>query len=110
MKLCGRILLIVIWILLILSFGYYAVFSNLGSLLTANYSGFSCSLISEGVRLRVGDSVEVFKLKYPLQIQARDDQWVVKTSQGTVSFSFTPRPRIQWEKSDQRRSSVKNGE
>lgn len=110
MKLCGRILLILLWILLVLSFGYYIVFSNLGSIITANHAGFSYRLISDGIRLRLGDSVTVVKLKFPLQLRTRDDQWIVQTSQGTVSFSFAPRLRIQWEKPEQRRSSVNNGE
>ncbi len=106
----GKILLIIIWIILILSYGYYLVFNNLGSILTANHSGFDCRLVSEGLWLRSGDSIKVVKLKIPLQLRVRDDQWLVQTSRGTVSFSFAPKLRIGWEKLDLGRSSEKNGE
>ncbi len=110
MKHFGKIILILVWTIIILSSGYYLVFDNLGSVLTADHTGFSCQLISEGVRLRSGDSVTVVKLKFPLQLRARDDQWLVQTSRGAVSFSFTPRLQVQWERSDQGRSSKKDGE
>lgn len=106
----GKILLILIWTILVLGSGYYLVYNNLGSVLTANHTGFSCQLIPEGIRLRSGDSVTVVKFKFPLQLRMRDDQWLVQTGRGTVSFSFTPRFRMQWENSDRGRSSEKNGE
>lgn len=98
----GKILLIIIWIILILSYGYYLVFNNLGSILTANHSGFDCQFVPEGVWLRSGDSIKVVKFKFPLQLRIGDDQWLVQTSRGTVSFSFAPKLRIKWEKPDQK--------
>lgn len=110
MKHFGKIILIIVWTILILAFGYYLVFNNLGSILTTDRIGFSCQVIPEGVRLRSGDSVTVVKLKFPLQLLARDDQWLVQTSRGTVSFSFGPKLHVQWKRSEQGRSSEKNGE
>lgn len=106
----GKMLLIFLWIILVLGFGYYTVFNNLGSLISPNHTGFSCCLVPEGVQLRSGGSVAVVKLRSPLQFKTRDDQWLVQSSRGTISFSFAPRLRIQWKKSDQGRSSQKNGE
>ncbi len=110
MKLLARISLILLWVLIFLSLGYYIVFSNLGSILTADNADFSCRLIPAGVRLRLGDSVEVIKFKFPLQLIPGDDQWIVKTSRGLVSFSFAPRLQIRFKKTDLRRSSENNGE
>lgn len=106
----GKILLILIATILVLGSGYYLVYNNLGSILTADHRGFSCQLISEGIRLQSGDSVTVVKFKFPFQLRLRDDQWLVQTSRGTVSFSFAPKLRVQWKNSGQGRSSKKNGE
>ncbi len=100
MKICGKILLIIIWLLLMLSFGYYTVFSNLGSILTAEGPGFECRFIPEGIRLKLGESVEVINFKIPLRFKARDGCWTVQTEHGAVSVSLSPRLRIQLKKSD----------
>lgn len=110
LRVFGMIILILLWIITILGFGYYTVFSNLGSILTADHSKPSCRLVSEGVRLQLGDSVEVINLKFPLQLEKGDDQWMVQTSRGSVSFSFKPRLGIQKKKPERRRSSKSNGE
>jgi hypothetical protein len=104
------ITLILLWIITILGFGYYTVFSNLGSILTADHSKLSCRLVSDGVRLKLGDSVEVINFKFPLQWEEGDGHWLVQTSRGSVFFSLKPRFQIQLKTSDRRRSSQKKGE
>jgi len=104
------ITLILLWIITILGFGYYTVFSNLGSILTADHSKLNCRLVSDGVRLNLGDSVEVINFKFPLQWKKGDDHWLVQTSRGSVSFSLKPRLRIELKTLDRRRSSQKKGE
>lgn len=100
MKIYGKVILIIIWLLLMLSFGYYTVFSNLGSILAAERPGFECRLFPEGIRLKLGDSVEVINFKIPLRFKVRDECWIVQTEHGTVSVSLSPRLRIQLKKSD----------
>lgn len=109
-RIFGMVFLILVWIITILGFGYYTVFSNLGSILTADHSKPSCELVSDGVRLRLGDSSETINFKFPLQIKREDKYWLVQTSRGSVSFSFNPGLRIKLKKQDRRRSSGKNGE
>lgn len=110
MKVFGVIILILLWIITILGFGYYTVFSNLGSILTVAHSKLSCRLVADGLRLRLGDSVEVINFKFPLQLKKGDEHWLVQTSRGSVSFSFKPRLQIQLKEPDRRRSSKKKGE
>lgn len=110
MRKFGMVVLILLWIITILGLGYYTVFSNLGSILTADHSKLSCRLVSDGIRLRLGDSSETINFKLPLQIREGDNHWLVQTSRGSVSFSFKPGLRMELKKQDRRRSSRKNGE
>lgn len=110
MKILAKILFIILWSVLILGCGYYTVYSNLGSILFTGSSNFSCRLISGGVRFSLGESVEVVKFKFPLQLITKDDQWIVRTHRGAVCFSFAPRLRVKWQKESLRRSSEMNGE
>jgi hypothetical protein len=98
MKIFGKFLAVIIFILFFLGAGLYFVLNNLGSMLAEDHTGLKCRWVSTGVEIKTGGRVENIQLKFPLNIRHRAGRWEIKSALHTITVFTFPRIRIKWQK------------
>jgi hypothetical protein len=98
MKIFGKFLAVITFILIFLTFGLYFALNNLGSMLAVDHTGLKCRWVSAGVEIKTGGRVENIQLKLPVNIHRSKGRWVIQSNRHTITIFTLPRISIKWQK------------